>query len=401
MLTVCHISPMVNLGGMESMLVDLLTTSKNEQIRHVLLSTASSENVIKPIKESGVLIYEPERKFHYDPMMILKMANWMRGQQIQVVHSYGAVANTWGNLASIIAKIPVYIPGEHGSAWWIRQPTAFFDRWAYQRATTVVVNSKASSKMLHYRYGIDEEKIHLVYNGVASLPEIEQSNIRNEFEISSEHVVGSIGRLDTPKDFKTFVDVAFKVLQKRDDVLFMLVGGGPLEDELRNYVNNLGISEKFIITGWRNDARAIVQIFDVFVSTSIRESFGNVLVEAALAGLPIIAPGIDGIPEVVEDQVTGILVSPTVPNVRYSTIAAATPPSERVVIDGKLDSPKSVAVSRVVREVLHLLDNPALCQEYGSKGKKRAEELFSIETYRNNLEQLYIACAKRFGAYHA
>jgi glycosyltransferase involved in cell wall biosynthesis len=393
-LRVCHVATMTNWGGVEKMLVDVLTHADQKRTRHFLLSTSSIPEVIAPIRQAGVPTFQPRRYFHYDPNAILQMARWMRSQGVHVVHSYNAFANSWANLTALLARVPVFISSERGTVWWIRPPMAWLDRWAHERADAVIANSRASATMLQLRYNVPTQKIHVVHNAVPPLPKADIEQIRAGLGIGKKLVVGSVGRLDTPKDFATLIDAAALVLKDRQDVCFILVGGGPLESELRERILESGIRDGFILTDWRVDARTLIQVFDIFVSTSVRETFGNALVEAALAGKPVIAPRVDGIPEVVHDKVTGILLTPT-ESMKPRRSASATPAASEVLIDGKLSSPKSLNPRRLAEAILHLLHQPDLRVKYGMAGKKRAESMFSLEKYVQQIENIYIGLIKQ------
>lgn len=386
---VCHIATMTNRGGVEQLLIDYLTDNQPNTIQHFLLATSSNPDVMAPIKDAKVPIFQPRRSFHYDPSAIYQMVSWLRLQQIQIVHSYNAYANAWGNIAALMARIPIFISGEHGTAWWARPPMSWLDRWAHHRALVIIANSNASATMLCRKYRVSANKIRVIYNAIPDLPTADTARIRAGFGIGSGLLIGSVGRLDTPKDFFTFINAASLVLQtRRNGVYFMIVGGGPLETELREYIADLGIQDRFIMTGWRMDARAIVQSFDIFVSTSVRETFGNALVEASLASKPVIAPCIDGIPEAVLDRITGILLYPT-ETVKCPQSLHATPLSKMSLVNGKLQTPKALNPRELAETILILVDHPELSKEYGLAGKRRAETMFSIEKYKHELEKIY------------
>jgi glycosyltransferase involved in cell wall biosynthesis len=309
------------------------------------------------------------------------------------VHSYNAFANARALLAVIRARIPHYLTYEHGTVWKVSFPMTWFERWAHRRAQLVIANSQASARLLHIRYGVPVDKIRVVYNAIATMPQVDVQLVRAQLGVGPDTlVVGSVGRLDTPKDYATLIDAAARIVRARSDVLFVIVGGGAHEDELRARVTELDIQRHFIITGWREDARRLLQAFDLFVSTSIRESFGNVLIEAALSEKAVIAPRIDGVPEAVIDAHTGVLLSPTEPVRQYFSPRAA-PQPRRVLIDGYLSPPRALDPELLADKIIELLDNPELRLQYGQQAKVRAERLFSIDRYRNELEKIYCELA--------
>jgi glycosyltransferase involved in cell wall biosynthesis len=390
-LTVCHFYPLLRWGGVEKMLVDLLLHVKQDPIQHTLVTTSSIPEILEIVHQAGILSYQPASRLHYDPSKFWQMARWMRAQNIQIVHSYNAYANAWGNITTLLAGTPALVTGEHGTIWDVRPPLSWLDRWAHRRARLVIANSQASARLLELKYSIPSDKIRIIHNAVSAIPVIDAKRVRESLGLSQNVlVVGSVGRLDTPKDFATFVEAASFVLKMRRDVIFVLVGGGALENELQAYVAELGIQDHFIMTGWRKNASSLIQAFDVFVSTSIRESFGNVLVEAALSGKPVVAPAIDGIPEVVIQNETGILLNPTRAVRRYQS-AGAGPIPKNVLINGKFQSPKSLDPETLAHTILYLLAEPELRLHYGQQAKDRAQKLFSMDRYASELENVYRA----------
>jgi glycosyltransferase involved in cell wall biosynthesis len=167
------------------------------------------------------------------------------------------------------------------------------------------------------------------------------------------------------------------------------VGGGPQESRLKELIQELGIQDRFLMTGWRADAREIIQVFDIFVSTSIRESFGNGLIEAALAGKPVIAPRVDGIPEAVIDQATGLLLTPT-GSFESRKDDSSSPVPEKVLIDDKFEPPRSLNPHQLADRILYLLQKPVLRNELGRAARRRASIKFSMKRYITDLENIYM-----------
>jgi glycosyltransferase involved in cell wall biosynthesis len=202
-------------------------------------------------------------------------------------------------------------------------------------------------------------------------------------------VVGSVGRLDTPKDYWTLVDAAALVLKKESNVMFVVIGGGPQEAFLLNLVDQNGLSDRFYLTGWRTDARELIAAFDLSVSTSMHEAFGNTLVEAALLRKAVIASSIDGIPEAVINNETGVLLTPTCP-FRELSVEGASQVPRKVVIHGKLQSPRSLSPQELAEKIVELLNLPDQLEEMGERGRERAEKQFSIKKYVTDLEMVYM-----------
>jgi glycosyltransferase involved in cell wall biosynthesis len=378
---------MTNWGGVERMLLDLLTGKKTSTISHLLLTPSAQTEILEPVVTGNVPFHRMERASRFDPAAIRRAARWIRQEGITIIHAYNAFANIWGRILSTLTGTP-FITGEHGTVWQTQGTLMVFDRFSQRTANMIIANSVASALMLHLRYRLPLEQICVIPNGVAPLPPTDIVVKRASLRINEPFLVGSVGRLDTPKHFTTLIDAARHLLTVRQDVHFVLIGGGPLEEELRAYVINASLEPYFTLLGWRDDARELIQCFDIFISTSIRESSGNALVEAGLAAVPVIAPAVDGIPEVVAHDVNGILLNPTQAAQRPRT-AAATPLHPYSLIKDELSSPLALDPQLLARTIDQLLENSEWRLRLGMAGQVRARHSYSLNHYRLELEALY------------
>lgn len=379
---------MTNWGGVERLIEDTLTYPPQTGLRHHLLATSWSPHVVNAIKSAGVPTLLMRRNGRYDIRAVRQAVAWLRREQVDIIHSYNAYANIWGRLLATLARVPVLGTGEHGTIWRTDGKLFQLDRAAQRTAGAVIANSQAAAYLVERRYGVAREKIHVISNAVAPLPPVDRDALRRSFGWADAPIVGSVGRLDTPKDYRTLIEAAGLALKQNENLRFLLVGGGPLEPELRALVSDLGLDGRFIMTGWRDDARQLVQIFDLFVGTSIRESFGNVFVEAALAGVATIAPAIDGIPEVVVDGETGRLLTPRRP-IRPPLANNATPIGPYAVVNGQLVPPRSLDPIELAGAIVQLMDDRAQRIRMGDAARHRAQLLFGLDRYIMNLTTLY------------
>jgi polysaccharide deacetylase family protein (PEP-CTERM system associated) len=120
-----------------------------------------------------------------------------------------------------------------------------------------------------------------------------------------ERVVGSVMRLSVQKAPDIFLQVASRICQERDDVRFVLVGGGPLEKEVREQISELGLEDSVLLLGPREDVPRILPAFDVFLLTSRYEGLPRAILESLSAGVPVVSTAVDGVTEVVVDGEQG------------------------------------------------------------------------------------------------
>lgn len=173
------------------------------------------------------------------------------------------------------------------------------------------VSEVVSTYAREYLY-LPYDKVMTIPNGIFldrfSLPSGNKLNTRKELGLTGTLVV-TVGSLSVQKDHMTILKAA-KLLQPHiPNLKFIIVGAGPLLHRLKEYVQKNRIQDTVVFMGRRTDIPRILQACDLFVLSSRREGFSLVLVEAQAAGLPVIATKVGGIPEVVQDGCTGMLVS--------------------------------------------------------------------------------------------
>ncbi len=387
---IAHLTTLTNWGGIERILLDFLFDSHSKDLKHFLITTSSSPDLIRLVMDQNIPWFQPRNTLQYDPGKITAISRYLRKHKIDLVHSHNAHGNAWANLALLSSRNPTpFITGEHGSIWFVRPPIRWLDWMAQRRAQMIIANSNASALMLQECYGISASKIRVVYNGMQIPHRLTMEEARWKLQILQDvKVVGSVGRLDTSKDYWTLVDAAALVLKIRPDVMFVVIGGGPQETFLRNQVDQKGMSDHFYFAGWRVDARELIAAFDLYVSTSIHESFGNTLIEAALLGKAVIAPDVDGVPEAIVNNENGILLPPSSP-VRKLSFTGASPLTKKVVYQGKLQPPLSLSSQDLAETIIELIDHPDQCEQMGQQGRERAERQFSIHRYVADLEKVY------------
>ncbi len=123
-------------------------------------------------------------------------------------------------------------------------------------------------------------------------------------------LVGTIGRLSAQKGYSVLLDAAVQLLRTLPDVYFLIVGTGDLEETLQQQAYQLGITARVLFTGARHDVEELLTIMDVFVNSSLWEGLPTVVMESMAARVPVIATRVAGNLELIQDGVTGLLVTP-------------------------------------------------------------------------------------------
>jgi glycosyltransferase involved in cell wall biosynthesis len=177
-----------------------------------------------------------------------------------------------------------------------------------------------------------------------------------------------------------------RYLTKHNINLF-IAGNGDLECSLRKQSANL---KNTFFVGRKSDPYSFISSLDLLVVPSIREPLGNVCLEAGLCNVPVLASNVDGIPEIIENKVSGELICPT-DDLIIDTSNSHVPIPEFVVdpCKKKLSIPKQINSKTLAKKILKLSNSPKLLEKYGDNLNEKIVKHFSIENYTDKLHSIY------------
>ena len=290
----------------------------------------------------------------------------IRRERAAIVHT-NSLYSLQGAWAARVARVPHvwHIREIPDAPWPIRSLLLFMAR---NLSTRVVAMTGAVASMFGERR---DERLLTIPDGIDLTrfsPEHQGERVRRDLGIPpGAPVAGFVARLDPWKGADVFVRAAAEAARQRPDAHFIVCGGELPGYEayargLREVAGRLGLDGRMHFTGWTyrvDDIPDVMGAIDVLVHTSVRpEPFGLVLIEAMASGKPVVAARDGGVPEIVEDGVTGVLVRP---GDWYEAACA----------------------------VAALLGQPERARVMGAAGRRRAQRLFDIDTYVRRVERLY------------
>jgi glycosyltransferase involved in cell wall biosynthesis len=281
-----------------------------------------------------------------------------------IVNTFLFTSDLYGRIAAVARGVPVIISSLRNVDVWKKGHHRLLDRILAKKTASFTANADAVRQHLAATLNVDQGKVAVIYNGVDArrFSHVEPpTGLREQLRIGRDKkVLLTIARFVPQKDHRTLIEAAGLVLQKRSDVLFLLISeSGNLGDVLTGTIGRAGLMDYFRIFGFQEKIEDFYHVADVSVLTSLYEGCSNFILESMACGLPIVATRVGGNPELIQDGGTGFLVSPK--------------------------SPRETA-----EKILHLLDNPSHAREFGERAAKRVRESFTVERMVRGYQELYV-----------
>lgn len=365
---VCHLASGDLWAGAEVQICTLLSQLQKLPTLKMSAIILNEGELLKRLTGSGMdvhLINEKSNSF----FQILKDAGkYLREKRIDLIHSHRYKENI---LAALLKKqgVSQYIVQTiHGEAEPFKgidkiksmistSLNHYYTKKYFDRIVTVSEDIKNRANIV-----FDRKRLLAIHNSIdlhKVAPSRNAVDLRTELGIEiNQLVIGTAGRLVPVKGYDIFLKAANLIREYSPETIFVLAGDGPLREELETKCSELNLSKNFRFLGFRHDIVNLINMFDLFVMSSHNEGIPIILLEAMSLSVPVVATNVGGIPEVVKDGQTGLLVKPGDP---YALCKAC----------------------------LKMLENKELRKKLGEKGKERIVGEFEVAKQAENFFEVY------------
>lgn len=349
------LSDLLDLGGAETQLLQMAARLRGGRLEPRL--GVLRDRRVRAVEGSGIETEDLTRfgmRFPGDPAALRRLAAFLRSDSIRLVYA----SHAWSQVfAALLGRRAVFVAAEHGFRVSAARP--WLEPWrraALRRAAAVVAVSEVQADWIARDLGVRRERIAVIPNAVDVDRHAFRSPRRSDGGASTttRPVILSVARLVPEKDHATFLHAMTQL-----DAEAVLVGDGPLRRVLEAKTNALGLRERVRFAGEQSDPRPFYDRADLFCLSSTSESQGIAVLEAMASGVPVVATRVGGIPEVVEHDVSGLLVPRSDPT----------------------------ALADALRR---LLDAPALAERLAEGARARVVERFSWTRRVERLEDLFL-----------
>lgn len=363
-LKIAYVISGLGRGGAERQLQLLLRYLDRDAFAPTVVSLSPPGPFAEGIRDVGVSVFAVSRRGRLDVARLWDLVSVVRGLAPDVLQTFLLPDTIYGFTAGRLAGVPVLIASRRTDRYeefppLVRALNELVSRWA----DAVICNSRRAT---HYLPAFLAPRAVVIHNGVEPLVmRRTRDETRAALGIPADAlVVGTVGRLVPAKNPRRFLAVATRMRNLRPDLSFLVVGGGPLEREIRAEVDANGLAGRVVFTGERDDIADLLGAMDIFLLTSDREGLPNAVMEAMAAGLPCVVTDVGGNAELVVDGETGF--------VRRAT-----------------------AIGELANAAWRLAEAPGLRRRFGDAGRRRMRVEFTPEALARQTEILYRSLASR------
>jgi glycosyltransferase involved in cell wall biosynthesis len=352
------------MGGAHRSVIELATHLDRERFKPVIVTSGLgvfTQELSKAGLEFQVVpmgMWRKGKSFPLIPLSLYRIYRLIKQENISLVHANTLWDNPYACIPAGWCKIP--------SVCHIRSVPRpdMIKKYRLKKTSRLITVSQHAKQALGDWDGSD---IVTIYNGIdLAYDRLEQvaQRVRVELGFSSEHVVvGLISRLDPLKGQEVLIEAAREVVPKFPRVRFLIVGEAKRKmpgylQQLKFLVKMAHLEPYFVFTGYRSSIMELMAALDISVLPSLSEGFGRINLEAMVLKKPVISSNIGGIPEVVEDGVSGFLVPPN-------------------------DS------HGLAQKIMELLEDGAKRKRMGESGYQRVTKMFDLDQQVRKVEQLY------------
>lgn len=255
----------------------------------------------------------------FQPSTVFQLARVMKEKGVDIVHCQRHKPTVYGTLAAYITgknlKVISHVRGLNRTRSFRRKLlNRILFRWI---SRIIAVSNAVRDDIVRTNLMSFSDKVVTIYNGIDVKAFMhldlsrEEAQTRLDLPGRDAFVYGTVGRLAETKGQEILLKAFARVCEKYPKSRLIITGKGRLESNLRALSAQLNIHERVVFLGYRTDIPEVLMALDVFVLPSIAEGLPGALIEAMVAGIPVIASRVGGVPEILNDPSLGIMVSPS------------------------------------------------------------------------------------------
>ena len=321
---ILHVITHLPIGGAQDNTLYTVELLDKEKYDISLCCNLDGELVERAKKVEAVKLFDipflgREVSPYRDIRAFLSLYKLFKEEDFTIIHTHSSKAGLLARLAAVLNKTPIVIHTIHGFAFndfmnGLKKNFFIYLEKLLAKWTDVLITvSNLNKKKIIDLNIAHENKIKNIYSGIdlSLFTNKRNDEFRKELNLENDHLLlGSVGRLSNQKDPITMID-AFGIISKPfPNAHLALVGDGELKGKILEKIDQLKLNDRIHLTGNKNNPWSVYHSMDLFIMSSIYEGLGRSITEALSCGVPVVCTDVEGVPEIVRDNITGILVRP-------------------------------------------------------------------------------------------
>lgn len=317
-----HIISNLSQGGAQVLLYDILINLKKKNEFDIKVITIDSGEYIKKFEEAGIKVIDLKKKGLLNLNILSDLKKILKELKPDIVHTHLNKADFYGRIAArqvgvriIFSTCHNYSTHHNGAAINKRSFFDIIDNFVIKYSNcNLIAISNVVKQYLIYRNAEFGKITQVIYNGVNIekenylLNSEQQTKLRKEFNLEkNDFVITVIGRMDKQKGHLFFLESIKDYLRQNTDIKILIVGDGRLKNKISSFINSNFLENQVQILGFIIDIDPIIEISNLICVPSLWEGFGLVIIEGMIKNKIVLASNVGGIPEIIEDDKTGIL----------------------------------------------------------------------------------------------
>jgi len=366
---ICFVLPSLEIGGTERQVLRMMKGLQDEY-EFLVLCTRREGTMAGDARRLGVVKVLNVRG-GWDIRMRRRVEKELRRYNPEIVHSFMFGFDHQVNVAARNAGIPVILSSRRQLATWKKPRHLRLQRRANKLVDGIVTNSHAVARFAAEQESAPESLFHVIHNGIdlaTFQSNADTTQVRKRFNIPAfRTIIGIVANFSPVKDHDLFLEIVDRLTARRPEAHFLTVGNGPLRERFERALARRGLADRVTSIKTLAELPDVYKLMSISVLCSKVEGFPNAVLESMATGTPVVAANVGGIPELIEDGVTGTLVS------------------------GRDPEPFAAAIET-------LMDIPDECRAMGERAKQRVQEQFSLDTMVSEYKALYERCWAQAGS---
>ena len=311
---VTHVVLSLDVGGLERNVINQVREGRKLGQRVSVVCLQHKGELAEQVQELGGALVWLDKAPGLRPGLVFRLAGVLRRLRPQVVHTHQLATLLYGGGAARLLRIPVVVHTEHGrEAYATRLRTRLLGRIAAGLCDRFYCLTREMGEEVSDRGIVAASKVRLIHNGIDiarwAQCHADRAAVRRLLDIpENSFVVGTVGRLTEVKRQDVLIRAFARIKSQAPAAHLLFVGDGPLRGDLWRLALKMGVGDSIHFAGYQPHSGPFLRAMDVFALTSRAEGMPQAVLEAAVTGLPLVVSRVGGLPELVSEGHSGILI---------------------------------------------------------------------------------------------